>query len=285
MTTISSVETKIKSYKAQIISYIVIGVTIAGLGLAVYDLKHKNTAVTKEKDTLNLEFQKLGDAYQAQGKVFSTQKEAQQAAQQALGKQYADAMAKKDAKLISLYTAMGEIGSQTHAGTEVHVTPTTSGGFTNVTLVQARTGPALSEVAVNFDPTTKSVASNWTSYKEDFFPTVGEWQLKDGGYTGGFRLKRTVSRPDGKGGYVAVGSEEIPLTEATATFGPISFGGTQALAPVPRLSLFGGIGRDTSQKKEVPVLGADYRWTTQVGSGLGIAGNTIFGFVSYRIGN
>ena len=280
----------LSKYKYQAIAVIIVLGTFVGMGYYIHDLRIQRTALSVKADTLDVQYAQIGKAYQAQGEAYKTELAAKDAAYAAFGNKMVDAMTATDNKLRVLYSAIGEVKSEVKTGAAVSVTPGVGGSFKNETLVQARSGPALTEVTLNYDPSqtlpSKRLTSNWLTYREDFYPVVGEWQAKNGAYTGTIRMTRKVFRPDASGEYTQVGGEEeVPLKTATASFGPSAFGGVQALAPVPRLTLFGGIGRDTEQKKEVPVIGMDYRWTTQLGTGLGIVGNTVFTTVSWRIGN
>ena len=253
-------------------------------GYKVYDLNHKNTALAEQTTTLDANFKKIGASYQAQGELFKTEQAGLLAAQDAMGKQFTDAMVQAQNKLEALYTAMGEVRSEVKTLPATKVVTDSQGDF-QAAFEQVRTGPSLAKVAVTFNGPTKTLTGNWTSYKENFTTTVGEWQQKDQGYTAGIRLTRKVFRPVGDGTFTEVGTEDIPLTNATAQFGPVAFGGTQALNPVPRFTIFAGGGKDSSNNKIVPVIGCDYRLTTNLGIGTGIIGNTVFGTVSYRLGN
>ena len=264
---------------AAIISYIVIF-------LYIKDLQQQNKALSEKASTLSEQFMRVGDAYQAQGKAFATDKEAWEALKAAQGKKLADVMAEDQAKLRALFEANGRLEAELKNIQPVTVLPTAeNGAFSNAFLMQVRTGPALTSLILSYDPSNKDAKQRltgvWNNNREDFKPTVAEWEKKDKGLVATIRLTRTVYDASGK----VVGVEDIPLTNATATFGPIAFGGEQALDPVPRFTIFGGIGKDTAQNNRVvTVLGVDYRFTTRVGVGAGVVGNTYFGSISYRFG-
>ena len=270
--------------KSKVITYVVIGFAFVAMALYIVDLKRQNKALNSQNSTMDEKFKQIGEAYQAQGQIYKTDKEAAQAAAEAQGKKLAEAMADANAKLRALFVANGEIKAELEKVKPVPVTPGPNGSFSNVALAQVRIGPSLTSVLLNYNPTStdpnQRLTGSWLNNREDFVSSVGEWQKKDKGYIATMRLTRTVYDNQGK----QVGTEEVPLTNATATFGPISFGGEQAVNPVPRFTIFGGIGKDTSLNKYTTVLGADYRFTNTLGVGGGIAGSTVFGTVSYRFG-
>ncbi len=284
---LESLQSKLRLYKYTVIAFGILSCTLIVMFLYIRDLKKQNTALAQQVSTTSEQFQKIGDSYQAQGIAFKTEKEAWAKATKDLGVTLTASMAQSQAQLQVLYNAVGILQSQLGQGTSPAVTPAPSGAFKGVTLVQARKGPALSEVSLTYDPAaqdpTKRLAPQWLSYQEEFDVAMGEWKKKDGGFVAALRMTRKVLRPD-KDGLKVVGEEDIPIGTATASFGPSAFGGEQALAPVPRFTVFGGAGWDTDKKKAVPVLGMDYRLTTNTGIGAGIAGNIVFGSLSYRFG-
>ena len=271
--------------KFRIIAYFVLVFTFIAGALYIKDLRTQKQALIAEVTTTDQKFQKIGDAYQAQGQLYQTDKQAWAAALAAQGKALTDQMAKDQAQLRALYQAYGELKAEVQKAGPVVVTPTSpSGAFANVTLPQVRTGPTLTSVTLSYDPTNANaknrLTGNWNNNREDFNFSVGEWEKKDKGYVATAKIVRTVYDSTGK----VVGTEEIPLTNATATFAPTAFGGEQAVNPVPRFTVYGGFGKDTNLNRVVSVLGMDYRFTTNVGAGVGVVGNTIFGDVSYRFG-
>lgn len=284
-----SLITEFKQYlvnsKFKIAGYLIAGITVVVGFLYVKDLITQNKALSAQVQTMDAKFKQVGDAYQAQGQIYQTDKQAMLAAQAAQGKIVVDLMQKDQVQLRALFQANGELKAELQKLTPTPVVPSSANGaFANVSLPQVRTGPSLTSVNLSYDPgnsdPSNRLTGNWNNNREDFQSSVGEWQKKDKSYVATIRLARTVYDSAGK----LVGKEEIPLTNATASFGPVAFGGEQAVNPVPRLTVFGGIGKDTNQKKIVSVLGVDYRFTTTVGAGLGVAGNTLFGTVSWRIG-
>jgi hypothetical protein len=271
--------------KVKIIGGAVVLLILIMQSLYIYDLRRQRAALTAQNSTMDEKFKKIGEAYQAQGQVYQTDKEAWEAAKAAQGKQIADAMAKDGAKVRALYVANGQLKAEIDRISNVPVPSSPTGAFSNITLAQVRVaGPSLTSVTLSYDPANpdnkQRLSGNWNNNREDYLSTVGEWQKKDKGYIATMRLTRTVYDINGK----IVGTEDIPLTNATATFGPVSFGGEQAIDPVPRFTFYGGLGKDTDQKKTVSVLGIDYRFTNKVGLGGGIVGNTVFAAVSYRFG-
>jgi hypothetical protein len=273
----------IKKYKLQISAGLVAFIIIILQSYYIYDIRNQNKALSQKNSTLDSEFKKLGESFQSQGAVFKTEKDALEQAQIDLGKTYVQSMVQAQAQLRVLYTALGEVRSELHSLVPAPVKPSSDGSFMT-SLEQQRTGPSLTKVDLSYNGVTKVVGGSWVSYRENFITSIGEWKKKDTGYVAGINLKRKVYRPVGEGKFEEIGEEDIPLTNATATYAPTAFGGEQALDPVPRLSVFGGIGKDTTTNRLVPVLGFDYRITTRVGVGSGIAGNTVFGAVSYRFG-
>lgn len=273
----------LKKYKLQIIATIV-AVTIIGVqSYYIYDIMNKNKALSQKNSTLDTEFRKLGESYLAQGAVFGTEKEALEKARQVLGKAFSDSLEDAHAQLRMLVTAVGEIKSDVRSISPETVKPSTDGSF-QTSLEQRREGPSLAKVELTYNGGTKQIGGSWVNYKENFVASMGEWKKQDTGYVAGIRLKRKVYKPLADGNFTEVGEEDIPLSNASATYGPVAFGGEQALDPVPRFAVFGGIGKDTSTNKLVPVLGFDFRITSKIGIGSGIAGNTIFGTMSYRFG-
>ena len=283
----SNLMTNLNKYKYAIICGIVAIACMVVTALYIKELRAQNIALSQKLSTMISQFEKVGDAYQAQGLTYATDKAAWEEARKQLGSAIADSMQKSDAQIRVLYDVLASLKSEHKDGQPTTVTPTATGAFKNVTLVQQRTGPSLTEVSLSYDPANPSatrLTSSWFSYQENFDFSLGEWKKKDTGYVAGVRVKRQVLRPDEKGNLVVVGIEEVPLTSATATFGPAAFGGEQAVTPVPRFSVYGGGGWDSDKKKAVPVLGMDYRLTPNMGIGAGIAGNTVFGSMSYRFG-
>jgi len=285
MSFITEFTTWANKQKFQIAAYFILVFTFIAGALYIKDLRTQNKALTSQVQTLDEKFKQIGSAYQAQGQIYQTDKQAWEAAQAAQGKALADQMKQDQAQLRALFQANGELKAELGKVSPVVVVPTTAtGAFANVSLPQVRKGPSLTSVTLSYDPTNSNLkgrlVGNWNNNREDFAYSVGEWQKKDKGYIATVKLSRTVYDSSDK----QVGTEEIPLTNATASFGPDAFGGEQALNPIPRLTVYGGVGKDTNLGKVVSVLGADYRFTTTTGVGVGVVGSTIFGSVSYRFG-
>jgi len=275
-------------FRVKIILIALASIAVIGVSYYIYDLRHRNTALAQQNSTLQSEFGKLGVSYRAQGAAFKSEKEAEAQARKLLGDSFSDAMAKSNANIRVLYTAVAEVKDELKKLHEIRIDPDSNGGFANATLEQHRTGPSLSKVSLTYDPLnidpSLRLTGFWTSYNEEFTTTVGEWVKQDNGYVAGIKMRRKVSKPLGNGAYTLVGEEDLPLVNGVARYSPIAFGGSQALSPVPRFSIYGGGGWDTDRKKAVPVLGMDFRVTTTTGIGAGIAGNVVFGTVSYRFG-
>lgn len=247
------------------------------------DLKGLAMRQAAEVSTLSTEFKRVGDAVVGQGALLKTESEGWREASALQGKQLTDAMRQQNASIMALFEAQGRILSEVvhNQGASAAVQPGVDGSFTGAKMVQGRTaGPALTDVTLRYNPKdpdpSKRLLGDWTNYREDFFPSVVEWQKADKGFSGTFRLRREVFRPDGS----KVGSEEIPITYAKATFDPQTLPGRSA--EVPRFTISGGAAWDWQKRTWGPAVLGDYRVTSNWGVGGGWAGNQALLMTSFR---
>ena len=256
----------------------------------IRDLRGQLAQQKAETGTLANDFGKLGEAYKGQGALILSQGAAQAKAIQDQGAALTSAMTAQGNQIRATFEAQGKIlASLTQAITTKGVTPDANGGFTGAQLVQVRpTGPATTDVTLNFDPKNtdpmKRLTGQWNNYREDFSPSVIAWQKKtDQSYSGTFRLTRTLFKPDPTvpGGYRSLGTEEIPLAGATASFDiPNTVKGPE----VSRWSIMGGPVYDSLKHTWNPGAGVGYRITPQLGISTGFAGSNAFVWGSYTFG-
>lgn len=270
--------------------------TLIGVLVAVFiwnDYRDTKAALEKQvakTSTLETQFQVIGTSVVGQGKILEDQGKALLAATASQGQIIAQ-MKAQGAQMQAFFEAQGRINAELvrNQGTTTPVTPGQDGAFKEARMLQSRSGgPALTEVNLTYNPKatdpTKRLLGDWTNYREDFHPSVVEWKKKDGGYLGTFNLKRTVYRLDG----TKVGEENIPITDATASFSPSVLPG--GAPDVPRWTISVGPARlltmstDPNQSKWMPAALLDYRVTNNFGIGGGVVGNYAVGMFSYRFG-
>ena len=267
---------------------IIVTVIVVGTCLYVWNdwrdaketMRHQASIISTQVE----EFRKLaqGNAYQGSGTVVNTDKAALEEAIKAQGVETARIMKEKDAKIMALFEAQGRLLEELRRGQPTGpVVINQDGGFSNVRMAQVRTGPALSDVTLFYDPRnpdpSKRLYGDWRSYQETFSSSVGEWQKGDGGVVGTFRLTREVS-VDGK----VVGKEEVPLVNARTVVNRRAF--ENMGITVPRFTLSAGAAWDWQKRAWGPALLADYRVTDHWGVGGGFAGNQGILLVSLRMG-
>lgn len=247
------------------------------------DLRSLALRQASEISTLSTEFKRVGDAVVGQGALLKTESEGWRTAQALQGKELADAMRQQNASIMALFEAQGRILSEVvhNQGASAPVQPGADGSFSGVKMIQGRSaGPALADVTLRYNPkdpdATKRLLGDWSNYREEFFPSVIEWQKADKGFAGTFRLRREVYRPDGS----KVGVEEIPLTSAKATFDPQTLPGRGV--DTPRFTISGGAAWDWQKRTWGPALLGDYRVTSTWGVGGGWAGNQALLMTSFR---
>ena len=267
---------------------IIVTVILVGAGIylwndyrdAIKTMQHQASIISTQAE----EFKKLtkGNAYQGSGTVVSTDKQAIAEAVKAQGEETVRIMREREARLMAMFEAQGRVLEELRRGQpQGPVVINQDGGFTGVRLAQVRTGPALSDVTLFYDPKnpdpSKRLYGDWRSYQETFSSSVGEWQKEDGGVVGTFRLTREVS-VDGK----VVGKEEVPLTNARTVVNRRAF--ENMGITVPRFTLSAGAAWDWQKRSWGPALLADYRVTDHWGVGGGFAGNQGVFLVSLRMG-
>ena len=268
---------------------------LALLGLVIFlndyfDTRAKLREQVAMTSTMNEVMRKMGDAMISGGQV-SSATAVQAAAVTALGKQVTALEASQGASIRMVLTALGQIAQQVHAGAPVAVTPGKDGAFQDVNLVQTRTGPALTEVKLAYDPAAtdanKRLNSTWTSYKENFVANVGEWQKKDKGYVAAITMHRDVfkANPDDPSGFTKVGTETIDLQNATAQYSQDAFVGL--VGPPPRWNAILGLGHDMGSGKNALAGILGYQLTTNTSLHLGQVGNytLIGGGYRFNLGN
>lgn len=286
-----------KLHKAKVISILVtLVVFVVGGTMAVNTLMDQRAELAQQKaiiGTLSEKVVKIDGNLTTANHVLDSEHEATKQVISTMGQQINDYMANNNATIRALYTALGRIEQEVREGKPVTVNPDKDGGFHDVRLTQARTGPATTEVALTYSPTatdpTKRLLPVWTNYREDFFPSLGEWQRKDKGYAAAFKLQRKVYKadPTASGGFVLVGVEDIDLKDAQASYNKdVAFPAPAALQ-VPRWSLLLGAGRDFDRKKTVPVGIVGYRMTDRFGLHTGAVGSTFVlgGSYQFSLGN
>lgn len=271
--------------------------TLIGAFVAIFiwnDIRDTKAALQQQiakTSTLETKFQVIGDSVVGQGKILENQNKALTEAMANQGQIVAQMRAQGN-QMQAMFDAQGRILAELVRNKQVEgpgVTPGQDGSFKDAKMVQGRTGgPALADVTLTYNPKatdpTKRLLGDWSNYREDFHPSVVEWKKKDGGYFGTFNLRRTVYRPDG----TKVGEENIPLTDATASFSPSTLPG--GAPDVPRWTLTLGparsltFGTDPNQSKWMPAALLDYRMTQHLGVTGGVVGNYLVGGFSYRFG-
>ena len=253
----------------------------------IKDLRGQLAQQKAETGTLATNFGKLGEAYTGQGALIQSQNAALAKAITDQGSQLTSAMTAQGQQIRATFEAQGKIlASLTQAVTSKGVTPDANGGFTGAQLVQVRpSGPPVADVTLNFDPKNtdpmKRLTGQWSNYREDFLPSVIAWQKKtDQSYSGTFRLTRTVFKPDpsAPGGYRSLGTEDVPLTGANASFDiPNTVKGPE----VSRWSIMGGPVYDSLKRTWNPGAGVAYKLSPNLGVATGFAGNNAFVWGSY----
>ena len=273
----------VKNGHLRTIAYVIIAIIFV-LGFnEIRDLKKERALDRAEMGTLRVGFQQLGDAYTGQGKLIESNAKATQDALGLQGKQTVEALTAQGNQIKAMFDAQGRILAEVVKGQiNGSVNYTANGGF-NVDLPQSRGGgkPALTDVQVFYDPTNPNpqnrISSSWRNNTEVFHPSVIEWQKKnDKSLTGTFRLTRDVYKSDG----TLVGKEDIPLTDATASFSPKDFG----LEAAPRRwGLALGPVWDYKDQKWYPGGGFDYRVSTNNLVQVGVTKNNAFVWWHYFI--
>ena len=189
-------------------------VVVGGL-YYIHDLRKSNQSLNEEKNTLDVNFKKLGDSYQTQGAAFASQQAGEEKAREQMGKTFESVMEQAHNQLAVLYTANAQLKDEVKNIHPINVTPDKKGDF-SVKLDQVRTGPSLTSLNLAYDPSntdaSKRLLGTWDNNREDFSMSLGEWVKKDtSGYVAGIRMRRTVYRKNLDGTYTAVGEEELPL--------------------------------------------------------------------------
>jgi FlaG/FlaF family flagellin (archaellin) len=279
------------TFKTKVISgTIAIVVVLAGGIYAVnsyLDMRTKLAEQTAINSTNQDVMKKIGDALTASADVTSSKPALDAQAVKELGQQVVTYMASTKADIRALYTAMGVLAEQVKAGAAVKVDAGKDGSFKNVNLVEARpAGPALAEVNLNWDPTqtdaSKRLSSSWTNYREDFTASLGEWQKKDNGYISAIAMHRDVYKadPTAPGGFAKIGTENIDMKDAHATYNQANF--STITVPQPRWNLILGGGKDNGAGKTVAAGILGYRMTDNIGVHLGQVGNTSILGIGYQ---
>ena len=271
----------VKAGHLRTVIYVIVAVLLF-MGWNILRDTQKELALQKAKiGTLDNDFKALGQAFVGQGEIFKNNNAALAAALEAQGKQLTDAMIANGNQVRATFTSQGQILAELVAGrTKGPTDYTPEGGFRNAKLEQQRSGerPALAEVSVNYDPKnpdpTARITSNWQNYTEVFKPTVVEWQKKsDNSLSGTFRLTRTVYRADKS----LVGTEDIPLTNATSSFTDKAFA-----APEPRRwSVMLGPVYNYKDRQWSPGGGFDYRFTKNTSAMVGTSKDNFFAWARY----
>jgi hypothetical protein len=268
------------SFKTKVI--LVTGLLVMALlggTLAVHDYRDTKAKLAQALAVQSTQadvMKKLGDALTAAAQV-KPQATVTDAATAALGKQVTAYMAATSAQIRSLTTAVGTIATQVQTGKPVTVVADASGGFKNTTVVEARpqNAPPLAEVALSWDPKAKDLSSVWTTYREDFSASIGEWQKKDTGYTSAVALHRDIYKadPTAPGGYLKIGTEPITMQNAEVTYNEKNFDTAQA--PLPRWDAILGAGHDNSGSGRTVAVGIlGYRLSDNLSLHLGQVGST-----------
>ena len=276
-----------RTHRAKFITIAVVAMIVTAAAVVfVNDYRDKAAQIrelTAALSTTSEKVRQIGESTVAQGHVVDDVKAQHLESLNVMGKQITDYMNSNNAALRAIFTAQGRIEEEVRAGHNVAVTPDATGGFHGVDLVQARTGPPTAQLSLNYNPSatdpTKRLLSTWTNYREDFYPSLGEWTKKDKGFVAAFRLRREIFRPDPNkpGEMIKVGDEAINLNDARADYSAGTFESTPSLE-VPRWSFIGGFGRDfgkdTGQSRVVPVGILGYRVADHWGAHAGAVGNT-----------
>lgn len=226
--------------------------------------------------TLGVDFKKVGDGYVAQGKVFKDQLDAIQQAQAAQGGELTEYMTKNGYKVDTIYAGMGKVDASVNDLLRTNVTPTTNGSFQDVKLTQNRGGlPPLTGVSLNYDATTldpsKRLTGSWINNQETFKVSTIEWIKKDKSYAGTIRVSREV-RENTPSGFRLLGTEEIPMKNATATFDESRF---PTVAEPSRWTIMAGPVYDVNRMKWAPGAGFNYRVSKSFSVTGGVAGSGI----------
>lgn len=227
------------SYKIKIlVPVILIAASVFGFNY-VRDLRTELEAQKAAAATLNQKFEKIGAAA-VTGNQLQQQPQVNQQARDVFGPAVIDAMARQNATLQNLTTALARIDSrvsqieglnqQTFTQHQNQQTGTLN-GFPLDEVRRDPTGkalPGLSSVSLSYDPAQKDPnaafrGTFWTHNREDFTLATGEWKGdKDGGFKTAVSLKRTVFRPDpaNQGQWLPVGSEDIPVADGSTVYTP-----------------------------------------------------------------
>jgi hypothetical protein len=247
------------------------------------DLKAQLQQAKAVAGTVATKFAPVGEAFTGQGVMLKSDQDGAAQAAVAQGTTLATTMVKQGNKVRAVFVSQGTVKAETVVDhPAVAPTPGANGAFSGVTLVQGRSsGPALTDVTLSYDPNgslDQRLTGSWANYREEFTPTVVDWQRKtDKAMIGTFRLTRTVYKADG----TKLGTEEIPLSSATSTFSP-----SDIPAPgVSRWTLAGGPVYDTLTHTYNPGIGIHYQITSQLGILPGIAGHQVFLWGSYTFAN
>jgi hypothetical protein len=150
--------------------------------------------------------------------------------------------------------------------------------------------PPLTAINLSYNPLEKDASrafagTTWQSYTEEFRPSFGTWtSSKDGSYKNTFRLTRTVTKPDPSDPTkkVVLGTEEIPLTDASTSFSPA----VVPPKPLPRWTASFFVSRSTKNAapKYTPGAMLDYRISSRLGVFGGVANEAPSVGLSWRFG-
>lgn len=240
------------------------------------DTKKALKSVEAQNGVLSVQFGKLADAYLGQGALIQSNHQATQEAVAAQGKQLTEAMKQQGAMVQAIFTAQGKIIAEVlHGKPTTGVTPTATGGFSDAKMVQTRSEgrPPLTSVTLNYDPTNADpmgrLSGTWTNNTEVFHSSVIEWKNKgDKSLVGTFKLAREVFDANGK----LVGQEEVPLTNAKASFDIKSL----PLASPRRWAAHLGPVYSYKDGRMTPGGGVSYRPTTNTGLLVGVTKDNCF---------
>jgi hypothetical protein len=206
-------------------------------GVIVWGIQeHRRAAqLVALQETVEARFEKIGKAYQAQGRVVDAQQLAFRV-KELLGPELAREISRQGGRVIGATQASGLVPATTQPLQPVVIE--VPGQV--VTVPQDRGGlPALTSAQIVADPSGLRVG--WINREERFKLAFASWRTGGDGLRAAARLTREV---DGQ-------AEEIHLTAAEAYF-PASE--IQRLAPSPKFSLAAGLGKDSDGHLRPSVL-------------------------------
>lgn len=239
---------------------------LLGMATVYFAMRGEHLAVQEAMEsTVSAQFERHGNAYQAQGHLADSSQIAAQV-KATLGPELLREIKRQGGVIVSTVTASGTVPASASPRQIVPMEPTFAGW--NGTVKQDRGGlPPLTKANIAVSPTFET-SVYWTNFEEKFNASVGEWRTGAGGLRAALRVSRTVA------GVV----EEIPLMGADATF-PSSE--VARLAPIPKVTFHLGSGVAHDRIYPVFLVSKHLTRNFQITTGYGNGGAMLLGSYSW----